>query len=146
MEAVNKFGRCYKHGVSLSSDYRSLIISHIVSMGGDRVTGIFPSSYLHVARDLKVSANTVKKIGTQFCELYNFESLKRGGDYSSKLSNDDLKLIETLKVEKGSTSLKEIYQLLEQFGDVGGHDISISAISKAIKSRMPSGKKYTRKK
>ena len=114
-------------------------------MGGDRVTGIFQSSYLQVARDLKVSANTVKKIWTQFCESYNFESLKRGGDYSSKLSNDDLELIETLKVEKGSTSLKEIYQLLEHFGDVGG-DISISAISKAIKSRMPSGKKYTRKK
>ena len=39
----------------------------------------------------------------------------RRGLYSSKLSNDDLELIETLKVEKGSTSLKEIYQLLEQF-------------------------------
>ena len=142
---VNVYGRCYKSGVPLSDDYRSLIISHIISIGGDRVTGFFPSNYSRIAQDIKVSPNTVKKIWTQFCESYNIESKKRGGDYSSKLSGNDLELIETLKAEKGSISLKEIYQILEQVGDVGG-DISISSISRAIKSRLLSGKTYTRKK
>ena len=41
--------------------------------------------------------------------------------------------------------MKEIYEILEEVGDVGG-DISVSSISRAIKSRLPSGKTYTRKK
>ena len=55
---------------------------------------------LNVARDLKVSRNAVKSVWTRFCESYSAESLMRGGDYSSKLSGDDLELIETVKTEK----------------------------------------------
>ena len=61
---------------------------------------------------------------------------KRGGDFSSKLTAGDLELIETLKAEKGSISLREIYGLLEDLGDVGG-DISLSSISRAIRNKMP---------
>lgn len=52
---VNVYGRCYKSGVLLSHDYRSLIISHIVSIGGDRVTEFLPSNYSKISRDMKVS-------------------------------------------------------------------------------------------
>lgn len=68
-----------------------------------------------------------------------------GGDFCSKLSANDLEPIETLKLEKGSISLKEIYAVLEQAGEVGG-DISLSSISRTIKDHLLSGKLYSRKK
>lgn len=145
MEKVNKFGRIYKSGFSLSEEMRMMIISNIINRGGDRTTGFFPSNYSNVAQDLLISPNTVKKVWKQFCESYNIESLKRGGDFSSKLTGDDLELIEILKAERGSISLKEIYQVVEQVGNVGG-DISLSSISRAIKSKLLSGENYSRKK
>ena len=141
---VNKHGRLYKSGVSLSEDMRNLIISDILSLGGDRITGYFPCYYSEVAQKFKISVPTVTKIWKQYCETNNVGSLKRGGDFSSKLSADDLELIETLKQEKGSISLKEICEILEQIGDVGD-DISLSSISRAIKNRLLSGKVYNKK-
>ena len=41
------------------------------------------------------------------------------------------------------TPLNELYSILEEFGDYGG--VSLSAISRAIKSRLLSGKRYTQK-
>lgn len=55
-----------------------------------------------------------------------------------------MELIEVLKREKGSISLKEIYDVLDTVGDCGPKT-SISAISKASKNRLPSGP-YSRKK
>ena len=116
---VNKQGRLYKSGVSLSEDMRNLIISDILSLGGDRVTGYFPCNNSEVAQKFKISAPTVTKIWRQYCETNNVGSLKRGGDFSLKLSTDDLELIGTLKQEKGSISLKEICEILEQIGTLG---------------------------
>jgi hypothetical protein len=48
MEKVNKFGRIYKTGVSLSEEMRMMIISNIINQGGDRTTGFFPSNYSNV--------------------------------------------------------------------------------------------------
>lgn len=142
---INKHGRLYKNGVSLSEDVRNLIISDILSLGGNRVTGYFPGCYSQIAQKLRVSTQTVSKIWKQFCDTYDVSSSKRGGDFSSKLSDDDLALIETLKREKGSISLKEIYDILEQLGDVGA-DISMASISRAIKNKLLSRKVYSRKK
>lgn len=142
---VNKSGRTYKSGVPLSDDMRRLVIDSILKEGGDRATGYFPFSFASVAKTLKLSPNTVQKIWRKFCENYNEGALRPGGDFRSKLTNDDLELIEILKTERGSISLREIYAQLEQFGDIGG-DISISAISRAIKSKLLSGKEYSRKK
>lgn len=66
------------------------------------------------------------------------------GGNPSNLSGEDLELIEVLKREKGSISLKEIYDVLDTVGDCGPKT-SISAISKSIKNRIPSGP-YSRKK
>ena len=68
--------------------------------------------------------------------------LARGGDYSRKLSDGDLELIEMLKTTQGSIQLREIYTTLEDVGDIAG-GISMSTISQAVKSRLLSGKKYT---
>jgi transposase len=77
--------------------------------------------------------------------LYN----PRGGlrINNRKLTDNDLELIETLKANKGSISMREISEILEEFGDVQGQGgIAMSTISRAIKSRLLSGKKYSRKK
>jgi hypothetical protein len=44
---------------------------------------------------------------------------------------------------KGSIQLKELYSVLEEVRDV--REISMSSISRAIKSKLLSGKRYTRK-
>ena len=103
---VNKHGRLFKSGVALSEDMRNLIICDILSLGGDRATGYFPCFYSEVAQKFKISAPTVTKIWKQYCDTYNVQSLKRGGDFSSKLSADDLELIETVKQEKGSIDIR----------------------------------------
>lgn len=81
----------------------------------------------------------------QYCNHYTLEGKKAGGDRRSKLKSEDLELIELMKKYKGSVSLKEIYSTMEELGNIQG-DISISSISRALKSRMESGKTYTRKK
>ena len=122
-----------------------MVVDEILRRGGDQSTGFFPGCFSDVAENLNISANTVKKIWSKVHTFYNIDCEKRGGDFKSKLNAEDLALIETLKTQKGSISLSEIYAALEEMGDVGG-DISISSISRAIKSKMMSGKRYTRKK
>lgn len=63
----------------------------------------------------------------------------KGGSVWSKLKEDDLELIEVLKIHSPSMSLAEIIEEL-------GHHTSISAVSRAIKNRLPSGQQYSRKK
>ncbi|CAB3982844.1 Hypothetical predicted protein [Paramuricea clavata] len=65
---------------------------------------------------------------------------KKGGMTHSKLEEGDLELIEVLKVNSPSISLSEIIQELPAL------EISMSAILRAIKNRLPSGEQYTRKK
>jgi hypothetical protein len=76
---MNKHGRLYKNGVSLLEDIRNLIISNILSLGGDRATGYFPGKYSEVVQNLKISSHTVSKIWKQFCDKYDVSSLKCGG-------------------------------------------------------------------
>ena len=138
---VSKCGRTHEPGVALSSDLGNLIISNIISLGGDHVTGYFQGTYSEIAKTFSVSPHTVSKLWKNLCDTYEIESKNRGGDFRSKLMEADLELIETLKTERGSISLTEIYGLLDELGDVGG-EISLSSISQAIRNKMPSGRKY----
>lgn len=82
----------------------------------------------------------------QYCTNYALEGVRKpGGDRRSKLNHEDLELIEVLKASQGSISLNEIHSILEEMGNVLG-DVSISSISRALKSNMRSGNVYTRKK
>ena len=67
----------------------------------------------------------------------------KGGDRSSKISEGDLELVEVLKKTHGTIQLNELYSILQEFGDCG--EISLPAISRAVKCRLLSGKRYTRK-
>ena len=91
-----------------------------------------------LGEELGVSGNTVAKIWRNYC--FNDRRL----DYSRKLSDGDLELIEMLKTTQGSIQLREIYTTLEDVGDIAG-GVSMSTISRAVKSRLLSGKQYTRK-
>ncbi|XP_068707445.1 uncharacterized protein [Montipora foliosa] len=144
MEAlkVNKFGRTYRTGIALDQDMRSLIIDRILQEGGDRVTGYIPRSFRYFSEELKLSVNTITKIWRKFCEELSINPRAKGGTKWSKLTGDDLELIEILKIEKPSVSLAEIISCLEE---MGSEEVSMATVSRALKHRLPSGP-YTRKK
>jgi len=142
---LSNSGRTYERGKPLSPDFRRLIIDEIVKLGGNIATGFFPGSITMLANKFHVSRSSIRRIWQRFCEEFTELPRVRGGGNPSKLTNDDLELIEVLKNYKGSMTLKEIYAILEEFGDCQGNT-SISAISHAIKTRMVSGQRYSRKK
>ena len=65
----------------------------------------------------------------------------KGGSISAKLQEQDLELIEVLKVHSPAMFLSEVIEELERFG---GQQISMSAVSRAI-NRLPSGQQYSGK-
>ena len=141
---VSKKGRSYHPGKAVGGDLRRVIIEHCLRNGGDPVHAYLPISFNSVAEIFSVDTKTVAKIWKNFCyKERTVDPLPKGGDHNRKLSDGDLELIELLKKARGSTQLSEIYSILEEVGDV--ENISISSISRAIKSKLLSGKKYTRK-
>ena len=68
-------------------------------------------------------------------------SRPKGGYTCAKLSEDDLELIEVLKVHSPSISL---YEIMEEIEQLGGEHISMLAVSRAIENRLPSGQQYSR--
>ena len=136
MEAlkVNKFGRTYRTGIVLDQDMRSLIIDRILQEGGDRVTGYIPRSFRYFSEELKLSVNTITKIWRKFCEELSINPRAKGGTKWSKLTGDDLELIEILKIEKPSVSLAEIISCLEE---MDGEEVSMATVSRALKHRLP---------
>ena len=65
------------------------------------------------------------------------EPRRHGGGKNSNLTQGDLQLIETIKRERPTLSLREIYDGLTEFGDIP-KGTSRSAISRAL-SNMLSG-------
>ena len=143
MEArkVNKFGRTYRPGIPLDENLKGMIIDRILGEGGDSTTAYIPRSFKYFSDELHVHVNTIKAIWRRYCDDYSLAPRPRGGAKWSKLTEDDLELIEVLKIEKPSLSLTEIISCVEE---MGGENVSLSAVSRALK-RLPSGQ-YTRKK
>ena len=142
---VNKLGRSYHSGKALDNDLRGLIIDRCLRSGGDHISGYLPVPLNALGEDLGVTGNTVAKIWRNYCfKDRRTVPLEKGGDYSRKLSDGDLELIEMLKIYEGSIHLGEIYATLEDVGDIEG-GLSMSTTSWAIKSRLLSKKQYTRK-
>ena len=72
------------------------------------------------------------------------EPRQHGGGKNSNLTPGHLQLIETIKRERPTLSLREIYDGLTEFGDIP-KGTSRSAISRALNNSMP-GLKYSWKK
>ena len=54
---INKNGRTYKNGQSVSADFRMPLIDSIVQRGGNRFTGkVLYGSYTFVASSLKIQS------------------------------------------------------------------------------------------
>ena len=141
---VNKKGRSYHLGKALDLDLSRVILEHCLKNGGDPAHSFLPITFESVARIFSVTANTVAKIWKNFCFKERAdEPLPKGGNYNRKLSDGNLELIELLKTTKSSIQLNEIFSILDEVGEVD--DNSISSISRAIKSKPLSGKRYTRK-
>ena len=142
---VNKFGRSYHSGKALCPDLRRLIIDRCLCYGGDQLSGYLPVEFKVVGKELGVSGNTVAKIWCKYCfKDRQTTPLAKGGDYCSKLSGRNLELIEMLKTTQGLIQLREIYSTLETVGDIAD-SVSVSTISRAVKSRLLSGRQYTQK-
>ena len=73
------------------------------------------------------------------------EPRQHGGGKNSNLTPGHLQLIETIKRERPTLSLREIYDGLTEFGDIP-KGTSRSAISRAFNNNMLSGLKYSWKK
>lgn len=146
MDRVNIKGRTWKKGCALGPDMRTSIVDEIVRLGGDVISGDFPGQFSNVANTFKVSRNTVKSIWDRLRTNGTIEPRQRtGGNPNKSLTQGDLQLVETLKNDKPTCSLKEIQDTLEEFGDIP-NGTSCSSISRALKQHMLSGKQYTRKK
>ena len=144
---ISKRGRTFESGKSLSTDIRRSIIDEIILGGGNVVTGYFSGYYETVATRFRVARSTVRKIWKQYCEGFSEEPQAKGGANRNreKITENDLELIEGLKVRRGSVTLQEICDELEAIGDLDGN-ISSSTICHIIKNKLPSGKRYSRKK
>ena len=107
---LNNGGRTFECGKALSNDLRRSSIDEIVSTGGNTFSG----TYEAVATKFRVARSTVRKVWKNFCND-NIESAMPKGCPNrnlDKLTGEDLELIETLKVQRGSISLSEICQEL----------------------------------
>ena len=145
MERLNSKGRTFTKGCTLSRDLRTLIVDEIVRNGGDIYTGYFPGKFSDVANAFKVSRNTVINLCQRLHTEHTIEPRRNGGGNNSHLTQGDLQFIETVKRARPTSSLREIYDGLNEFGDIP-NGTSISAISRALNNSMLSGLKYSRKK
>ncbi len=104
---VNLYGRSYVPGKPLGEDFRCFMIDKILKEEGDRITGYVPRTYVQNSKDFGVSPNTVKHIWNKFCEeIPQILPKRKGGKRHSKSQEDDLELIEVLKLNSPSISQK----------------------------------------
>ena len=143
MNVSNK-GRPYISGKSCHSEIKCFIIPKCLELGGDPANCFLPVAFSTIAQEIGVATNTVRKTWNQFSSRRTATPFSKGGEFCSKFSAGDLELIETLKTMRGTISLRELQAVLADIGDV--QNFSLSALSKAIKSNLLSGKRYSRKK
>ena len=120
-----------------------MIIDEIIYSGGNIVTQEYPGNFSTIAKRFSVQDSTVKNIWRNYCENNTLNPKKKTGGNPSKLKDGDLELIETLIRIRPTISLNELKDDVELYGQ---KCVSISAISRALTQRMPSGLQYSRKK
>ena len=115
MERLNSKGGTFTKGCALSRDQRTSIVGEIVRNGGDIYTSCFPGNVSDVANAFKVSRNTVINL---WHTEHTIEPRRNGGGNNSHLTQGDLQFIETVKRARPTSSLREIYDGLNEFGDI----------------------------
>ena len=125
--------------------FRASIINEILRNGGDIHTGYFPGRLEDVAKWLKVSRSCEENLWGRLSREHTIKPRRHGRGNRTNVAQDDLQLIETCNKARLSSSLKEIQDVLNEFGDIP-NGTSISAISCSLSNNMLSGLKYSRKK
>ena len=105
-EKINSKEKTFVNGGALSQDLRKLIVDEIVRNGGDIYTGYFPGKFSLVANAFEVSRTTVKNIWQRLHMERTTEPRRLGGGRNSNLTRGDLQLIETIKRERPTLSLR----------------------------------------
>ena len=132
---INKFGRNFKQGAPLSSDLRNqLKVAELVQL----------HSYREVGRGLRSDAKRVSKAVEQFWESGSTapKPLNQTRTASKCIFQDSM-LLETMVQTKESSSLRELRGNLAIHGDCGV--LTNSTISKHVRTKLPSGQKYSSK-
>ena len=93
----------------IGEGFRCFMIDKILKDGGVRIAGYIPRTYAQYSKEFGVSPNTVKHTWGRFCEeIPRILPTRKGGKTHSKLQEEDLELIEVLKLNSPSISLSEI--------------------------------------
>ena len=153
MYGVNQFNRTFKNGVEIEPSLKELIITELLSKGADSNTGLIPrNAVTTVSRLCRVSRSTVRRVWNNYT-IYpssQFINTPRGRTFGTHrtLNSEDEEFITFLISYQPSLYRREIVDKLYDFSN-NVHPIvkpvSLSTISKTIRSRLPDGK-YTRKK
>ena len=94
--SVSKKGRILVPGRAIDADFRRLVIDHMISNGGDILTGYFPGSVNSVADHFKLSRSCVAKLWNGACERASIDPQWKGGNNPTHLHSQDLDLLEAL--------------------------------------------------
>jgi len=81
-------------------------------------TGYFPDKFSDVANAFKVSRNTVINLWQRLHTEHTTEPRRNGGGNNSHLTQGDLQFIESVKRARPTSSLREIYDGLNEFDDI----------------------------
>jgi transposase len=93
-----------------------------------------------------VSSAVVSNIWKRFCQDGTISPKKNRGGNPSHLSQGDLQYDKFFKKQRPSISYNEIIEQLNEFGDLPYGTMSTTALSEAVRHRLPSGKEYSYKK
>ena len=134
MFSINKKGRNYQKGVPLSSHMRNQVKE--LAQG---------YCFSEVGRRLRSRKGAVSKIVKQY-NLTGSTAPKKLNHVRTvpKCTFQDSILLETMVQARGLSSLKELRDDLAIHGDCG--ELSTLTISRNIRNKLPSGRKYSRKK
>ena len=89
---MSKKGKILVLGRAIDADFRRLVIDHMISNGGDILTGYFPGSVSSVA--FKLSRSCVAKLRNGACERASIDPQWKGGNNPTHLHSHDLNLLE----------------------------------------------------
>ena len=79
-DRTNQFGRVYRKGSALSSDFRQLVIDDLIKNGANTVTGEIPRGICpELSRKYKVSKNGIRSVWMKFCADGKFELRPKKG-------------------------------------------------------------------
>ena len=136
----SKLGRPHQNGKPLGQDFKSLLLSDIIEMGGDQLTGKIPYGVVNeLSGKFKLARSTIYKAWNSYYRNGSLSPGKPGpqkGMYT-KLDAEDTLYVEFLKSNSSTMSLQEVK---DKVTENCNKTVSISTISRTITNRLESGK------